>query len=1083
MDKESKSGFGGLSGNGIAAVVLLAAGVLFVREVPLQTTRLPVNEPRLEQRYSFQDVDARLWQDPFGAVMRARADTRKNNPDKAKADDDLRTAKWLADQVSAKGKHVEILAVMLPSGPYSENVESRRRGRYAVLAALNASRLTPVDTEHLGYFIPPAGKDPGTQSPQPIPYEWFEPASDNVSRKPSKNSLQSPVLVMWLQSEAFAKSPLKRMAELAGPFQACGVKWGVLGPNASDGLRAMIDEAAPPETYLVLSTVRFYSPYATVPDRVLLEGQSPEERTLTLSEFFFQKGVSVVRTIGDDGRLADGLIDELALRGLKARKLGESQDDDDGARYQASCQMQRQGEGASPSHIAVVAEWDTLYGRSLRREFRAKPDERGFCVGRFNYVRGLDGQLPASAGPSPADNSAKPPQPADKDTARRNDGTYIEVAEGQGQFDYLRRLAVRMREQDRRLRELSRDGQGFRAIGVLGNDVHDKLLVMQALRPEFPNAIFFTTDMDARYLHPREQLWTRNLIVASNFGLRLADGLQGGAPPFRDSYQASAFLAARLALDDARRAWQPDDQDDPAAAGPARAPQSKIAAWFTQPRIFEIGRTEAFDFKGKAPETGSRARGARCGGMEWVRCLDIHPPGSPRYPTLSEPVLFLAFGIVVLLLWAPAIACRDARAAVVRFVTRRGHGVESWLRISGLALLLVLVQVAVPLWLARHWEPMAEWITRNGKPLVLLEGISPWPTEAIRVFALLLCLYLLYRGGQALKDNLDKIGEKFEAGIVRSDLMTEQREADRKQRWWRTLFQMFAIGFIPPTRPEATADYGMTVRALDFWSRYMVQDRLSARFARTTFCVLVAILASWLLAQAVDELRYVPQRGDLSYNVHEWLRIPAIVTMYFLVFFVADATVACVRFVHGLRGLRSHPDDGGANWPATTLAKFEREIGIPQMRPVEHWIDLQFIALRTRSVTRLIYYPFIAISLWLLSRSAVFDHWTLSVSAVAPAIVGAAVALGCAVALRVSAEKSRARALEDVRNAVIRAHADPSSRAPTAKQLELLQSRIENLHEGAFAPFWQQPLLKAVLLPFATLGGTTALDYLALANI
>jgi hypothetical protein len=212
-------------------------------------------------------------------------------------------------------------------------------------------------------------------------------------------------------------------------------------------------------------------------------------------------------------------------------------------------------------------------------------------------------------------------------------------------------------------------------------------------------------------------------------------------------------------------------------------------------------------------------------------------------------------------------------------------------------------------------------------------------------------------------------------------------------------------------------------------------------------------------------------------------RSAAISPMYFLVFFVADATVACVRFVHGLRGLRSHPDDGGANWPATTLAKFEREIGIPQMRPVEHWIDLQFIALRTRSVTRLIYYPFIAISLWLLSRSAVFDHWTLSVSAVAPAIVGAAVALGCAVALRVSAEKSRARALEDVRNAVIRAHADPSSRAPTAKQLELLQSRIENLHEGAFAPFWQQPLLKAVLLPFATLGGTMALDYLALANI
>ncbi|MEJ8809524.1 hypothetical protein WKW77_00495 [Variovorax ureilyticus] len=47
----------------------------------------------------------------------------------------------------------------------------------------------------------------------------------------------------------------------------------------------------------------------------------------------------------------------------------------------------------------------------------------------------------------------------------------------------------------------------------------------------------------------------------------------------------------------------------------------------------------------------------------------------------------------------------------------------------------------------------------------------------------------------------------------------------------------------------------------------------------------------------------------------------------------------------------------------------------------------------------------------------------------------------------------------------------------------LLESRFEDLHEGAFAPFWQQPLLKALLLPFATLGGTTVLDYMALANL
>ncbi len=51
------------------------------------------------------------------------------------------------------------------------------------------------------------------------------------------------------------------------------------------------------------------------------------------------------------------------------------------------------------------------------------------------------------------------------------------------------------------------------------------------------------------------------------------------------------------------------------------------------------------------------------------------------------------------------------------------------------------------------------------------------------------------------------------------------------------------------------------------------------------------------------------------------------------------------------------------------------------------------------------------------------------------------------------------------------------------RRQRLLLARMEGLHEGAFAPFWQQPLLKAVLLPFVTLGGSTLLDYMALANL
>lgn len=1109
MDKGSKPGSDGLPSNGIVAIVLLAAGVLFVREAPLETTRLPANEPRIEQPRASQDVDARLWQDPFGAIGRSRAQLSGGNQDKADKEDKQHTdeilAKDVRDVVTApEGKKVVVLAVMLPGGPYSENIESRRRGRYAVLAALNASRLSPVDTEHLGYFKP-TGMD---RSPEPseatpaidpaeaqrkpaksqelIPYEWFQPASDVAPQALSTSSLQSRVLVMWLQTEAFSSEPLTRMAELAKPFIKAGADWRVLGPNGSDGLKAVIDEAgrkgyaARPEH----KGMRFYSLYATVPDKVLLEGRTDKkEQVQAVSPFLESRGIRLVRTIGDDGRLADALIDELRLRGLSPHTLSKEQDDGDALSYQETCRTRRaedDNDRESPSRIAVVAEWDTLYGRSLLREFRASKDESGFCVERFNYVRGLDGQLPTAAGGDSGAGGAPKAGASDKDATRRKDGTFIEVAEGQSQFDYLRRLAVQMRMKDEQLRGKSGNGEGFRAIGVLGNDLHDKLLVLQALRPEFPNAIFFTTDMDARLLHPREQAWTRNLIVASNFGLRLTDPVQGSAPPFRDSYQVSAFLSTRLAMDDARRELQLEP-----GAGDARLPlsQERIRKWLDKPRIFEIGRTTAFDFTGRWPREMNRPS---CRGLKWSQCEDIHPAGSRPYPSPGVPVMFLIFSGLMLLLWLPSLAVsRGANAWLGSVVASRDKPRARWWRWSALALFILVMQVALPLAMAIGWEPFAAWVTEGGKPMLAIEGISPWPTEALRIVALLLCFYLLVRGWLLLTYNLEEIAASFDSGVARQDMAEQQESAETRQRRWRKLVQMFSLRFIVPLHQEEGEDHGMTPDAVDFWGRHIVQNRLVARLVRTACAVLVAALLSGIIVAAVGETRFVPQRGDLSFQVHECLRVPALVMMYFLIFFVVDATVLCVRFVRGLLRLR-RLHEYAANWPEATLVRFEQEMGLPRAY-LENWIDLQFIARRTESVTRLIYYPFIVISLWLLSRSVVFDHWTLSVGTLLPAAFGAAVALGCAVALRLAAEESRTHALEQVKNEVLRASARPPAGGPnplpTVEQLKLLQARIESLHDGAFAPFWQQPLLKAMLLPFATLGGTTVLDYMALANL
>ena len=1054
------------------AIVMLTAGALFFRAVPLETIRPPANEPRIQQTKTGQDADARLWQDPFGAVAKAREEAQKRNPAQAKAADKLRSPTHIQDDMDRRvQRKVEVLAVMLQGGPYSEDIESRRRVRYAVLAGLNASRLAPVDAEHLGYVVLADDAKPDSTLPETVPYEWFEPVSE-------KDGGTAPrVLVLWLDSHVFKQDPLGRMANLAYLFKDLSASWRVLGPVRSDGLRKMVDEVQLPgdRPKQDAPTLHYYSAIATAPDkRIARQLQSDEN----LSGFFAKHQVDLVRTIGDDNQLANALIKELSLRGLHAGRR---------APRDAQCDFGN-ADPQAPSHIAVISEWDTLYGRTLRREFRANLDEDGFCVTRASYVRGLDGQLPGAAGAdaSPAKAGSGKSGGEDKNDSRQHDGTYLEIAEGQSQFDYLRRLAKRLTEIDRKIRKSSPHGMGLRAIGVLGSDVHDKLLVLQALQPEFPDAIFFTTDLDARFLHPRENAWTRNLIVASHFHLRLSEAMQPDMPPFRDSYQTSLFLATRLAIEEAQPAPKA-----PASTVELPTRQDAINKWFIEPRLFEIGRTEAFDFSPLPPAAPAADREPRndCKGPDWSRCVgSIHPMPSPRYPQLRMATLLFIVSLLILMLWlSPILINRTVRLRLIRILVAGSLAQRVW-RWPALIVLFALVHIALPLLLAHYWEPFAAWLTHNGKPLVFLEGISFWPTEAIRLITLLLCLYFIFAGWSALSQNLDDILRHLQLGHACRILVAEQREAERHLPRWLRFINIFSLRLIlPPDVPHASPNE-------EFWRRYIMQNRISARAVRTTTCVLLAAGGSWFLSLALHAPRFIPQRGDLSLTVHEGLHTLVFIAIYFLVFFVVDATTFCVSFV---RGLQMHK----ANWPVATLVKFEHELQIPRAY-LNDWIDLEFIAMRTKSVTRLIYYPFIVLSLFVVSRSPFFDHWYMPITGLVLAVLGAGVALACAVALRYAAESARGEAIEKLRNEIIRVSGeapaarrrDMSSAAlqanhvrrakpPKPAQLTLLLERIEHLHAGAFAPFWQQPLLKAILLPFAAFGGTSILDYMVLANI
>jgi hypothetical protein len=95
----------------------------------------------------------------------------------------------------------------------------------------------------------------------------------------------------------------------------------------------------------------------------------------------------------------------------------------------------------------------------------------------------------------------------------------------------------------------------LKAIGLLGSDVYDKLELLKALRPIFPDVVFFTNHLEARFAHPDEWRETHNLLIVSDYGLSINDpGKKRGrlreqsVGPFRDSGQTTLYEATLEAI-------------------------------------------------------------------------------------------------------------------------------------------------------------------------------------------------------------------------------------------------------------------------------------------------------------------------------------------------------------------------------------------------------------------------------------------------------------------------------------------------------------------------------------------------------
>ncbi|MDD5319382.1 MAG: hypothetical protein PHD43_01985 [Methylococcales bacterium] len=930
---------------GLLTVLVLFFSAVWVDYAPLKTSRpQPEEIPEITQT----GVKARLWQAPFTAVQRELAKPLTKLREGIflnKLPGDV-----LQDMMGKKDKDTKIIAlgVMIQEANW-ESVEELqgRRHRYAVLAALNHLGYVPDDAEKLqcleitGTNVKPdslviltaENQNPLTTpyerftktDPLTIPYEQFT-NTDPDTKKPR-------VILFWLNELAFKHKPLASIRELFGSSLSDtvsdAVKIRIIGPWASGTVKDLVDEAqnlVNKPSSRSQNSLMFLSSSATAPDKFLLPA---EYRLQALPEFLKSKGVFLERVTSTDDKIVRSLVKELALRGLDKKSLK-----------------------ANEAYVALISEWDTLYAQTLPQIFKSEFEIQDQCtkgsvncpILQYSYLRGLDGLLPGKREAN-ADRQGK----NNKETEKK--GATIEQPQGDSQIDYLRRLTDRLYDQERRLKD---QGKELKAIGVFGNDIYDKLMVLEALRVRFPGKVLFTTDLDAAYLHPDEfKSVTHNLVVGSAFGLTLNPYLQGSIPPFRDSYQTGTFLAIQMALsmDQLGRSIEKPDQRIEV--------HNKIAQWFPEQssRIFEIGRTRAVSLND--PEDG---QSDPCSSI--ADCQSVHPASGSKEGESSyyrAKLFHLAkfyIGVLILLTLLWLLLCLLWRGA--RQMTRNAW---RWLRYhpsTGVILFTVLLALVVSMnYLA--------FFRKGEEPFSWVEGVSMWPAELIRITTLLLAIVLFRRGWLLIRLNDFVVSKRFFPDTWRVAMVArapaKQSLPDTIKNYWQEL--------VRPDKYDPQSP-------LEIWAEHIHPQGFSAQLLHAFVPAVVFVFFGFILLNLVGPPER-PYRGDVFGRLDFAILFSTLFAIQVLIFFVAESTARCNRMAQQLKK--------APNWSEATLAAFE----LTNCSAMEHsekitrkthydrlfdpLLDMRLIAERTAVLSGLIYYPFLVLALFIASRTRLFDNW------------------------------------------------------------------------------------------------------------
>ncbi|WP_347986014.1 hypothetical protein [Methylomonas sp. AM2-LC] len=988
-------------------LLIVVAGGLFVEQDSFHETRPNQNQTHWGLSNHFQDIAVRLWQDPFEALNHHKTPKLElvNNEDASlvlkneSSNEEMHDLQWFNEHLREKFQNNSnsiIMAVMLPGGPYYEDSETRRRLRYAVLSGFNAAlAYEPEDSEHIGVF------------------RWYEPnieiSYEMLAETPKLDATESKqAIVLYLNSQDFQSKPYEKLNKLfvnlasnCNPNKHCEIS--LLGPTDSAMLLELASETMDMETWhppLLAANFRIYSPRATIDEKSLFQDTTLNDDPISAN--FNRIGLNFNRVTATDKDLAKRLSAELALRGIQISDASQ--------------------------HIVLISENDTLYGHHIGTTFAQQLaqcnditpqvcQQRLNQIHKFSYFRGLDGEKPnKTAQGTRTQHTEGASNEGNNDKEAQSKA--MESADGDSQFDYVRRLVEKLEALNT---DLATKQASITAIGVLGSDVYDKLLILEAFHESFPQALFFSNEMDARILHPDQNQWTRNLIVTSSLGLELAEQWQKDIPPFRDSYQTGYFLATEMALWDAFHA------------------PVLTSSIYKQTVIHEIGRTRAFNLPDNRHANQDMPDINDSDSQTIPAPLQIPSPydsaiQEAEYPTLPAAKHILAIAsiglLVLFILWRYfSHQLQSDESYPLKYQLRK---VQRQISLGLFAGAFVLISALLAVWYIQPaWYP--------AEPIAWLEGVSIWPTLLIRYIAIVVAvngIVAAYHWPDVIKEQLfHKLSIKLDNSI----------DFNFKYEFLENAIQRYPAC-------KSYLDYS--------YKGFSVYTLLGM-----TINILIIATFSIILIKGFGSLN-IPFRGELSFDINALMMMVLLITFILALVLVITRTQTIIRYIED--NIETAPRH--IHLLKFCCQQFSQQLNIPATQ-LSEWAKIRLISELAVEVNQLIFYPLIVVALHVFSRMSYFDHWNTPPGLLLALALCFGYLFYCDFRLKSVAEEAEKETIKKMKRRLMRSDGRQDSALST--QLKTLIERAEIYAALAYKPFLQRPIFQGFMLIIAA----TAIGY------